>query len=109
MGILCCFQSHAGGGGGHHDQAVPPSSVASSSSATSSSGNKDRPLPERRPGEDRSSRNNNSVDYSNLVALVNEIVGDSVSYRHKRVAEEILKMGKAGKVTARTFTYAELS
>ena len=77
MGISCCFQSHAGGGGGHHDQAVPPSSAASSSSATSSSGNKDRPLPERRPGEDRSSRNNNSVDYSNLVALVNEIVGDS--------------------------------
>ncbi|PAN11089.1 hypothetical protein PAHAL_2G140900 [Panicum hallii] len=98
MGILCCFQSHAGGGGGH-DQAVPSSSAASPSSATSSSGNKDRPLSER----------NNSVDYSNLVALVNEIVGDSVSYRHKRVADEILKMGKAGKVTARAFTYAELS
>ena len=31
-----------------------------------------------------------------------------MSYRHKRVAEEILKMGKAGKVTARAFTYAEL-
>jgi serine/threonine protein kinase len=34
---------------------------------------------------------------------------DAVSYRHKRVAEEILRMGKAGKVTARAFTYAELS
>ncbi|CAN6223320.1 unnamed protein product [Urochloa humidicola] len=103
MGILCCFQSHAGGGGSggsHHDQTVPSSSVASSS---------DRPLPVRRPGDDRSSRNNNSVDYSNLVALVNDIVADSVSYRHRRVAEEILKMGKAGKVTARAFTYAELS
>ena len=76
MGILCCFQSHAGGGGGH-GQDVPSSSAASPSSATSWSGHKDRPLPERRPGEDRSSRNNNSVDYSNLVALVNEIVGDS--------------------------------
>ena len=66
MGILCCFQSHAGGGGGH-GQDVPSSSAASPSSATSWSGHKDRPLPER----------NNSVDYSNLVALVNEIVSDS--------------------------------
>lgn len=32
----------------------------------------------------------------------------TVSYHHRRVAEEILKMGKAGKVTARAFTYAEL-
>uniref|UniRef100_A0A0D9XH44 Glucomannan synthase n=1 Tax=Leersia perrieri TaxID=77586 RepID=A0A0D9XH44_9ORYZ len=31
-----------------------------------------------------------------------------VSYRHRRVAEEILKIGK-GKVTARAFTYGELS
>ncbi|KAF8675210.1 hypothetical protein HU200_047877 [Digitaria exilis] len=109
MGILCCFQSHAGDGSSQHDQGIVSSSAASSSSTSSSCRNKERPIPERRPGEDMSSRNNNSVDYSNLVALVNEIVADSVSYRHKRVAEEILKMGKAGKVTARAFTYAELS
>jgi serine/threonine-protein kinase PBS1 len=34
---------------------------------------------------------------------------NAVSYRHRRVAEDILKMEKAGKVTARAFTYAELS
>ncbi|XP_034581318.1 probable serine/threonine-protein kinase PBL23 [Setaria viridis] len=105
MGILCCFQSHHAGGESS-DHAVPSSSTAASSSVTS---NKDRPLPERRPGDYKNIRSNNSVDYSNLVTLVNEIVADSVSYRHKRVAEEILKMGKAGKVTARAFTYAELS
>ncbi|KAF8753241.1 hypothetical protein HU200_011692 [Digitaria exilis] len=109
MGILCCFQSHAGDGSSQHDHGVVSSSAASSSSTSSSCRNKERPIPERQPGEDMSSRNDNSVDYSNLVALVNEIVADSVSYRHKRVAEEILKMGKAGKVTARAFTYAELS
>lgn len=74
MGILCCFQSHAGDGSSQHDHGVVSSSAASSSSTTSSCRNKERPLPERRPGEDRSS---NSVDYSNLVALVNEIVADS--------------------------------
>uniref|UniRef100_A0A0A9AEM1 non-specific serine/threonine protein kinase n=1 Tax=Arundo donax TaxID=35708 RepID=A0A0A9AEM1_ARUDO len=108
MGILCCFQSHsAGGGGGKHgggDQAV----AASSSSASSSSCRNNNDRVERRPGAEKMSSNNN-IDNSNLVALVNEIIAESVSYRHKRVAEEILKMGKAGKVTARAFTYAELS
>ncbi|TVU10644.1 hypothetical protein EJB05_44188 [Eragrostis curvula] len=101
MGILCCFQSHhSGGGGGKHgggDQAVASSSSASSSSSATSSGRNNGRAEPRRAGEEKSSRNNNSVDNSNLVALVNEIVADSVSYRHKRVAEEILKMGKAGK------------
>ncbi|XP_062199394.1 probable serine/threonine-protein kinase PBL23 [Phragmites australis] len=110
MGILCCFQSHSGGGSGKHgggEHAVSSSSSASSSSSVSSCRNNNSDRTERRAGEEKS--NNSNVDNSNLVALVNEIVAESVSYRHKRVAEEILKMGKAGKVTARAFTYAELS
>ncbi|WVZ63684.1 hypothetical protein U9M48_013297 [Paspalum notatum var. saurae] len=102
MGILCCFQSHSGGGSAHHDHAVPSSSAASSSLSCR---NNER-LPEQ---SSRSSNDINSVDNGSLVALVNEIVAESVSYHHRRVAEEILKMGKAGKVTARAFTYAELS
>ncbi|GJN40506.1 hypothetical protein PR202_gb29727 [Eleusine coracana subsp. coracana] len=116
MGILCCFQSHSRGriskhGGEDQAAGVTSSSSASSSSPASSSCRNNNGRPERRAGDEKSmiSSNNNSFDNGNLVALVNEIVGESVSYRHKRVAEEILKMGKAGKVTARAFTYAELS
>ncbi|PWZ12537.1 putative serine/threonine-protein kinase PBL23 [Zea mays] len=105
MGILCCFQSHTS------DHAVASSPATSSSSAPSSCRNNDRRAPPERQaaGEEKSRRRNDSVDNSNLVDLVNDIVAESVSYRHMRVAEDILKMEKAGKVTARAFTYAELS
>jgi hypothetical protein len=72
MGILCCFQSqswkgrHEGGGGYH-----PAGGVASSSAA--STGHSGR----RAGGERIIKHNNSSVNNSNLMDLVNEIVGDS--------------------------------
>ncbi|KAL6593069.1 hypothetical protein ACP70R_049155 [Stipagrostis hirtigluma subsp. patula] len=107
MGILCCFfrslcRGKSNGGGGGRAGAASSSSASSSSSPCRNANRG-----ERRAGGERSNYSN--VDNGNLVALVNEIVAESVSYRHRRVAEEILKMGKAGKVTARAFTYAELS
>uniref|UniRef100_A0A0E0M4U1 non-specific serine/threonine protein kinase n=1 Tax=Oryza punctata TaxID=4537 RepID=A0A0E0M4U1_ORYPU len=98
MGIFCCFQSEDRGGDGDGDGAPP----STSSSGCSNSSKKKNLASERSLGG--SSRDNNS----NLVNLVNEIVAESVTYRHKRVADEILKIGK-GKVTARAFTYGELS
>uniref|UniRef100_A0A0E0EV29 non-specific serine/threonine protein kinase n=1 Tax=Oryza meridionalis TaxID=40149 RepID=A0A0E0EV29_9ORYZ len=103
MGIFCCFQSEDRGGDGDGDgDGAPPSTSSSGCSNSSSSSKKKNLASERSLGG--SSRDNNS----NLVNLVNEIVAESVTYRHKRVADEILKIGK-GKVTARAFTYGELS
>ncbi|KAL6838474.1 hypothetical protein ACP4OV_031719 [Aristida adscensionis] len=109
MGILCCFPSHHSRGGKGDNGGDQGAAAASSSSASSSSSSSCRNT-SRRAGGERSiiQNSSSSVDNGNLVALVNEMVAESVSYRDRRVAEEILKMGKAGKVTARAFTYAEL-
>jgi hypothetical protein len=73
MGILCCFQSHTS------DHAVASSPATSSSSAPSSCRNNDRRAPPERQaaGEEKSRRRNDSVDNSNLVDLVNDIVAES--------------------------------
>ncbi|XP_037428498.1 probable serine/threonine-protein kinase PBL7 [Triticum dicoccoides] len=123
MGILCCFQSGAdklldhghgggGGGGGGGPAAVP-------SSTTKKPPPRDAPTVTVRPpnllrrDDDhqeeegaRSSSNNN-----NLATLVDEIVAESATHQHnRRVADEILGMNKEeAAVTARAFTFAELS
>lgn len=75
MGILCCFQSHTGDGTAHHDHFVASSPATSSSSVPSSYR---RAPPERQSaGVEKSSRRNDSIDNSNLVALVNDIVTES--------------------------------
>ncbi|KAF7051773.1 hypothetical protein CFC21_059977 [Triticum aestivum] len=120
MGILCCFQSGAdklldhghGGGGGGGPAAVP-------ASTTKKPPPRDAPTVTVRPpnllrrdddhqeeGGARSSSNNN-----NLATLVDEIVAESATHQHnRRVADEILGMNKEeAAVTARAFTFAELS
>jgi hypothetical protein len=88
MGILCCFQSHSGGGGGggkygggRGDNAAAAASSSSATSSSSASSCRNNGRAERQAGEERSTtgNNNNSVD-SNLIALVNELVGESGTY-----------------------------
>jgi len=117
MGILCCFQSgadklpdHCGGGGGGGGAGAGP--------ATKKPPPRDAPTVRppnllRRDNDRREEDgggggggNNNS----NLTTLVDEIVAESVTYQHnRRVADEILGMNKEETVTARAFTYGELS
>ncbi|KAE8767354.1 Serine/threonine-protein kinase PBS1 [Hordeum vulgare] len=119
MGILCCFQSgadklpdqdHGGGRGG------APAAVAS----TKKPPPRDAPTVTVRPPnllrrdddhrEEDGAGTAATTNNNNLATLVNEIVAESVTYQHnRRVADEILGMNKEETVTARSFTYAELS
>ncbi|KAL5201773.1 hypothetical protein ABZP36_036127 [Zizania latifolia] len=116
MGIFCCFQSDNGDGGpAPASAAVAPSSSSPSSSRSSGGGGNKKKSTSSiayngNAGEGESSHGGGSsrTNNNNLVNLVNEIVAESVTYRHRHVADEILKIGK-GKVTARAFTYGELS
>ncbi|KAF0911473.1 hypothetical protein E2562_011125 [Oryza meyeriana var. granulata] len=98
MGIFCCFQSDDRGRPA--PAVAPPSTSSSGCSKKKNAANNNAAASERSHG--------GGSNNSNLVNLVNEIVAESVTYRHKRVADEILKIGN-GKVTARAFTYGELS
>ncbi|XP_048549378.1 probable serine/threonine-protein kinase PBL7 [Triticum urartu] len=116
MGILCCFQSGAdklldhGHGGG---PAAVPASTTKKPPPRDAPAVTVRPPNLLRRDDDhqeeegaRSSSNNN-----NLATLVDEIVAESATYEHnRRVADEILGMNKEeAAVTARAFTFAELS
>ncbi|KAM3295261.1 hypothetical protein ACQJBY_037879 [Aegilops geniculata] len=120
MGILCCFQSgadklldHGHGGGG--PAAVPASTTKKPPPPRDAPAVTVRPPNQLRRERDddhqeeegaRSSSNNN-----NLATLVDEIVAESATQQHnRRVADEILGMNKEeAAVTARAFTFAELS
>ncbi|KAM3239499.1 hypothetical protein ACQJBY_053264 [Aegilops geniculata] len=123
MGILCCFQSGAdklldhghGGGGGGGPAAVPASTTKKPPPQDAPAVTVRPPNLLRRERDDdhqeeegaRSSSNNNN----NLATLVDEIVAESATQQHnRRVADEILGMNKEeAAVTARAFTFAELS